>query len=141
MSNDIPSEAWFISFGIPRLFNILDYDHETDQYQIQAPSHFGSQWRKKDSAMTMKEVDLWLFENSAMNQIENLVKRLRKVGIEIKISSNIPWIYLDEVNGKAVTEKFHSEHKFTIAFLTNSGEYSFPDLGIIFKTIRKNLTV
>lgn len=60
-----PSQVWFISFGTPTLFNVIGFDEETDQYQIQVPGSYGSQYRKRNEAMTSLDVELWLFENSA----------------------------------------------------------------------------
>ena len=66
-------------------------------------------------------------------------KRLLEIGIEITLSSNLPWIYLYSVNGIYVTEKFHSNHGFT-AFLAStciSNEYRFADRRKLFKKIRE----
>lgn len=67
------------------------------------------------------------------------IKRLKKIGIDISLSSNTPWIYIDTINGKKVTEKFHANHGFTIAFLPikKNQELNFTDIGEIFKLIRK----
>lgn len=66
------------------------------------------------------------------------VARLKSIGIDIELSANYPWIYLDKVNGKKVTERFHAEHGFTIAFLPIKGEeLRFTDITEIFKIIRK----
>ncbi len=64
---------------------------------------------------------------------------MKKLGIDIKIVGNYPWIYIDEINGKRVTEKFKGNHGFTIAFLPteNNKELNFTDIGIIFQLIRK----
>lgn len=45
--------------------------------------------------------------------IERFVRRLKRIGIDVKLSLNTPWVYLDEVNGHRVTEHFHAEHGFT----------------------------
>ena len=73
-------------------------------------------------------------------QIESFVNRLKKLGIEIKLGANLPWIYIDYINGKRVTEKFRANHGFAVAFLKiNPGEegVNFTDIGEIFKLIRK----
>jgi len=54
-----------------------------------------------------------------MDKIEIFIKRLKKIGIEIELAGNLPWIYLQRINGKHVTEKFMAEHGFTLAFLSN----------------------
>ena len=65
--------------------------------------------------------------------------RLLKLGIEINYFSNFPWIYLDTINGKKVTEKFEGNHGFTIAFLPiqRDKDLEFTDIKEIFKLIRK----
>jgi len=68
------------------------------------------------------------------NELKPLKNRLNKIGIEM--SGNVPWIYLDKVNGKRVQEKLHSEHYFTVAFYSSKG-YILTDLKEIFKIIRK----
>lgn len=44
--------------------------------------------------------------------------RMQKRGINLELSSNYPWIYLDKVNGVKVREKQHSEHGWTLAFIS-----------------------
>jgi len=74
-----------------------------------------------------------------MKKVETLITRLQKIGIQIELLGNYPWIYLDKVNDKRVTEKFHSDHGFTIAFLPIriGEELKFTDIGETFKVIRK----
>ncbi len=73
-----------------------------------------------------------------MKKLDIFVKRLAKVGIDVKLLGNYPWIYLDTVNGYRVTEKFHANHGFTIAFLPlKNKELNFTDISEIFKIIRK----
>lgn len=67
-----------------------------------------------------------------------LKERLQKIGIEIEISSNFPWVYLDKVNGNRVDEVFYLEHYFCIGFSPiKLGQFKFNDLSEIFKVIRK----
>ena len=67
------------------------------------------------------------------------VDRMNKLGIDIKLGGNYPWIYIDHINGKRVVEKFQANHGFTIAFLpiTPDKELEFTDIGEIFKLVRK----
>ena len=76
-----------------------------------------------------------------MDKIETFINRLKKIGIEIELINNFPWIYITKINGKAVTEKFHANHGFTIAFLPvkKDQELDFTDIGEIFKLLRKYL--
>lgn len=67
------------------------------------------------------------------------IQRMDEIGIKIELSANYPWIYLDSINGKRVTEKFHAEHGFTIAFLPIKcdQELNFLDIKELFNLIRK----
>lgn len=74
------------------------------------------------------------------NKLDTFVKRLKKIGIEVKLSGNFPWIYLDEICGKRVTETFQANHGFTVMFLpgrTDSPVSEFTDIKEIFNLIRK----
>ena len=68
------------------------------------------------------------------------IERLKKIGIDIKLSGNFPWIYIQEINGKRVTETFQANHGFTVMFLpgrNDSPVSEFTDITEIFKLIRK----
>lgn len=69
-----------------------------------------------------------------MTKLNRFVQRLQKIGIEVELIGNFPWIYLHTVNGNRVTEKFRANHGFTV-YMAMSGE--FTDLNEIFKIIRK----
>ena len=73
--------------------------------------------------------------------LKTFIDRMQKLGIQIQLSGNYPWIYIDEINGKRVTEKFCGNHGFTIAFLPvrNDQPMKFTDISEIFKLIRKYL--
>jgi hypothetical protein len=49
--------------------------------------------------------------------IERFVRRLDRIGIDVQLSANAPWVYLDSVNGIEVTELFKAEHGFTAFWL------------------------
>ena len=70
------------------------------------------------------------------------VDRMKRIGIDIKLAGNFPWIYINSINGKRVTETFEANHGFTIAFLPikNDKEIEFTDITEIFKLIRKYVT-
>lgn len=73
-----------------------------------------------------------------MKEIDAFGNRLKKIGINIKLAGNYPWIYLSEINGVRVTEKFLANHGFTIAFYPKEGQkVLFTDIPEIFKLIRK----
>ncbi len=66
------------------------------------------------------------------------IGRMNKLGVNITLGGNYPWIYVDEINWKRVTERFYGNHGFTIAFLPRIGEeLMFTDIGEIFKLVRK----
>ena len=85
---------------------------------------------------------LLTMENLTKERIESLVNRLKKIGIEIELFGNYPWIYLDKINGKKVTEKFEADHGFTIAFLParKDQKIEFTDIKEIISVIRKYST-
>lgn len=74
-----------------------------------------------------------------MDKITIFVERLQKIGIEVKLGGNYPWIYIDYINGKRVTEKFQANHGFTLAFtpMKTGQEIKFTDIKEIFKLLRK----
>tara|TARA_R110000772_G_scaffold244317_1_gene357383 strand:+ start:59 stop:376 length:318 start_codon:yes stop_codon:yes gene_type:complete len=76
------------------------------------------------------------------DKIAVFVERLQNVGVELKLGGNYPWIYIDNINGKPVTETFQANHGFTLAFTpTKKGqEIEFTDITEIFKLIRKYCT-
>ena len=67
---------------------------------------------------------------------------MNRIGIDIKLAGNYPWIYINSINSKRVTETFEANHGFTIAFLPikNDKEIEFTDITEIFKLIRKYVT-
>lgn len=74
-----------------------------------------------------------------LNKLDTFINRMSKIGIQIKLSSNYPWIYIDSINGVIVTEKFMADHGFTIAFMPirKGQELKFTDIKEIFNLIRK----
>ncbi len=66
-------------------------------------------------------------------------KRLFKLGINVVFVSNYPWIYIDTINGKRVTEQFYGNHGWTIMFtpIRKDQEAKFTDISELFKLIRK----
>jgi len=68
------------------------------------------------------------------NKIDRLVKRLRKLNINIELGLNYPWVYLTAINGVLVTETYYGEHGYTICFYH---EKYFLNLKHLFKLIRR----
>lgn len=68
------------------------------------------------------------------------IERLKKIGIDVELAGNFPWIYINKICGMRVTEKFKANHGFTIMFLpgrNDSPASNFTDIKEIFKLIRK----
>jgi hypothetical protein len=74
------------------------------------------------------------------DKIKVFVERLKKLGIEIKLVGNFPWVYIDEICGIKVKERLYGNHGFTLIFLpgrTDSPPSEFTDITETFKLIRK----
>lgn len=74
-----------------------------------------------------------------MDKLTIFVNRLKKIGIEVKLGGNCPWVYLDEVCGKRVKEQYLANHGFTIAFYptVQRKDFEITNIGEIFKILRK----
>ena len=52
-----------------------------------------------------------------MNEIQIFINRLKKIGIELELEGNVPWVYLKSVNGNRVREiDYNANHGYTIAW-------------------------
>jgi len=74
------------------------------------------------------------------DKIKVFVERLKKIGIEVKLMGNYPWVYIHEICGIKVKERFKGNHGFTLIFLPprlDSPPSEFTDIKEIFKLIRK----
>jgi hypothetical protein len=75
------------------------------------------------------------------NVLNRLVPRLRKIGINIEMAGNYPWIYLEKVNGNRIKKDdfFHGNHGFTIAFypIRKDQVMELTDIRKVFEIIRK----
>jgi len=69
------------------------------------------------------------------DRITRLVTRLEKIGIQIELVGNFPWIYLDTVNGVKVAERYRGKHGFTAFFLYKDPVWS--DRRAVFNKIRE----
>ena len=78
-----------------------------------------------------------------MNEIEIFINRLKKIGITLELWGNVPWIYLDKVNGNKVRkEDYSANHGYTIAWYgvrLGSKPHLDSDLKRTFRVIRKYL--
>lgn len=77
--------------------------------------------------------------SGSTDKLSVFVVRMKKLNINIDLIGNYPWIYIDKINGKKVTERFEGNHGFTIAFLPVrvGQELRFTDIGEIFRLLRK----
>ena len=75
------------------------------------------------------------------NVLDRLRRRLKKIGIDIEMAGNYPWIYLEKVNGNEIREEdyFYGNHGFTVAFLPirEGQKMELTDIKQVFKIIRK----
>lgn len=76
------------------------------------------------------------------DQISIFVRRMKRIGIELQLIGNYPWIYLDSVNGNRIKKEdyYLANHGFTIGWSgikIDSVPHLIDDLDIIFKIIRK----
>ena len=74
-----------------------------------------------------------------MQPLTTFIERMKKLKIDIMLMGNYPWIYIDTINGKKVTEKFQGNHGFTLGFLPvlRGKQFQFTDIKEIFKLIKK----
>ena len=76
-----------------------------------------------------------------MNEIDIFVNRLKKIGIEVELVGNIPWIYLNKVNGNRVkSEDYNANYGYTVAWypvILGSEPHLDDDLKRTFGVIRK----
>ena len=76
-----------------------------------------------------------------MNVLLVLKNRLEKIGIKITLKVNIPWIYLESVNGNKIKyEDYNSNHGYSIAWypIRENEEITLDyDIKRTFKIIRK----
>lgn len=78
-----------------------------------------------------------------MNEIEVFINRLKKIGIQLSLVGNYPWIYLDAVNGNKVQriDYVNANHGYTIAYSgVRAGDkphLNWHDIKTTFKLIRK----
>lgn len=71
--------------------------------------------------------------------IDSFKNKLKRIGINVEMTFNAPWIYLDKVNGVKVKEKFYANHGFTAFFypVKLSSKIKFSDMKYVFDKIRQ----
>jgi len=70
--------------------------------------------------------------------IASFVKRLKRIGVEVELVLNYPWVYMTKVNGVLVTEGFMANHGFTAFFVARGERWS--DRRKVFAKIRELLS-
>ncbi len=77
------------------------------------------------------------------NELSVFVRRLQKIGVNIELVGNIPWIYLNKVNGNVIKREdfYNANHGYTIAWYpVRRGEeihLNWTDIKKTFELIRK----
>ena len=73
--------------------------------------------------------------------IDKFVNRLNHIGIEVTLTANYPWVYLETVNNKKIKENFCANHGFTAFFMPidNKQKVRFSDRRAVFSKIRSML--
>jgi hypothetical protein len=76
-----------------------------------------------------------------MTTIPSFYNRLKRIGIEVGLVGNFPWVYLDKVNGRKVHGTYCADHGFTVFFraIKPNQVDKITDISTIFKKIRETL--
>lgn len=98
---------------------------------IQEIRIFGYSLSLREELMYWNKVE----EELRFGSLTVFIARLKKIGIEIKLTGNVPWLYIGTINGKKVQEKFASEYGFVLGYQGKG--FVFEDLSKIFNLIRK----
>lgn len=78
-----------------------------------------------------------------MNEVTKFRERLKKIGIELELEGNAPWIYLKSVNGNRIKQEdwVNANHGHTIAWFPKTNDDDFKlnwhDIELTFNIIRK----
>jgi len=79
----------------------------------------------------------------SINEIQIFINRLKKIGITLELIGNVPWIYLDKVNGNKIKREdwINANHGYTIAWypvkLGEKPHLNWHDIKETFRIIRK----
>lgn len=57
--------------------------------------------------------------------LERVTTRLANIGIEIELIGNVPWVYLNSVNGIPVTERKNARHGYCVDYMTDKRHLNF----------------
>ena len=72
-----------------------------------------------------------------MNKLNIFIERMKKVGVDLELAGNFPWVYITKINGKPVKEKFQSDHGFVLGFSSDTNFRFSYGTTETFKLIRK----
>jgi hypothetical protein len=76
-----------------------------------------------------------------MERLNTFVRRMKKIGVDVQLIGNYPWIYIDSVNGNKIKQEdfYYGNHGYTIAFIPiRLGEkLELIDISKTIKLIRK----
>ena len=81
--------------------------------------------------------------SNKMNEVVKFKERLKKIGYEIELTGNVPWIYLHSVNGNRVKERdwINANHGYCIAWYPKTDydhfKINWADIKTTFMLIRK----
>jgi hypothetical protein len=79
--------------------------------------------------------------NPQYEVLNTLMRRMKKLNIDLELSSNYPWIYLTSVNGNRIKKEdyYDGNHGFTIAFspLKPDEKVKITSITKTFRVIRK----
>lgn len=77
--------------------------------------------------------------NNYLQSLHIFIERMKRLGIDMKLTINFPWIYIRSINGKEVTETFQSEHGFVIAYhpIRYGEQLKITNIKEVFNLIRK----
>lgn len=70
-----------------------------------------------------------------MTTIKSFVERLKKIGVNVELHGNYPWIYLYKVNGHIIRQRYCGNHGFTAFWYPNKPT----SISVIFTKIREIL--
>ena len=76
-----------------------------------------------------------------MTNLEIFIRRLKKLGIQVELIRNFPWVYLDKINGVKIKIQFMSEHGYHMYWspIRPNQQGKFTDISHLFNTIRNVL--
>jgi hypothetical protein len=140
-------DTTFLNLNWDRFDELFEQAKKMDDEFLEKLKDFDTWKEWKNSSMKTKETKFGTYmedKESATkltgDKITVFVERLKKIGIDVKLSGNFPWVYITEICGIRVTERFAANHGFTLIFLpgrNDSPVSEFTDITEIFKLIRK----